>query len=66
MALTKIEIPDHIDGPPFLLAFESDELGIYVTIIFACLLCELQEEIDGGLLYPLSVPLGNHPIKFLF
>lgn len=37
MALTKIEIPDNIDGPPFLLAFESDELGVYIVIIFACL-----------------------------
>lgn len=30
MALTPIEIPDNIDGPPFLLVFESDELSIYV------------------------------------
>lgn len=37
MSLTPIEIPDDIDGPPFLLVFESDELGVYLSIVFACL-----------------------------
>ena len=37
MALTPIQIPDNIDGPPFLLFLEMDEFGFIIVIVFACL-----------------------------
>lgn len=38
MSLTPIEIPDNIDGPPFLMFLEMDEFGFAITIIFSGLL----------------------------
>ncbi len=37
MSLKPMEIPDGIDGPPFLMFLEMDEFGFLIVIVFACL-----------------------------
>ncbi|EOZ8645344.1 type IV conjugative transfer system protein TraL [Acinetobacter baumannii] len=60
MALTPIEIPDDIDGPPFLLAFESDEVGVYFCIVFACLFTKTNILVMLVLLYAFSKIYVNY------
>lgn len=60
MSLTPIEIPDDIDGPPFLLVFESDELGIYLSIVFACLFTKTNILIMCLILYAFSKIYVNY------
>ncbi|WP_436658741.1 type IV conjugative transfer system protein TraL [Acinetobacter sp. P1(2025)] len=51
MSLTPLQIPDNIDGPPFLLFMEMDEFGFIVVIIFACLFTHTNFFVMIGLLF---------------
>lgn len=50
MSLTPIQIPDNIDGPPFLLFLEMDEFGFIIVVIFACLFTQTNFFVMVGLL----------------